>query len=179
MIVVRLTLLAWFGLTIGCGDKTEDTGTEVEQTSPFAETGPMSGMTNAHNEVRRAHGIDADLVWDESLAEVSLEWLEHLAANNNCQMEHNWDSPLGENLMWATYYMGAEDVVAGWASEEAFYDYDSNSCQPGEMCGHYTQIVWEDTERVGCAMIVCPNERDHMWMCNYDPAGNWVGERPY
>ena len=166
-------------LLIACTstDKSEDTA--PEEVSLFGETGPMSGMTETHNVIRRAHGIDADLVWSEELAEISLEWLQHLEVNNNCQMEHNWDSPLGENLMWATYYMSAEDVVNGWASEEAFYDYDNNSCQPNEMCGHYTQIVWEATEKVGCAIIVCDGGTEHMWMCNYDPAGNWVGEKPY
>ena len=114
------------------------------------------------------------------MAEVSLDWLEHLAENNGLSlgMEHNWILHSAKNLMCTTYYMSAADVVNGWASEEAFYDYNSNSCQPGEMCGHYTQIVWESTERVGCAMIVCPNGTDHMWMCNYDPT-ELGGERPY
>ncbi len=174
---IELVLLVSIG-QFGCTED-EKTGDTAPVISPFAETGPMTGMTTTHNSIRKDHGIEADLIWDEYLAEVSLEWLEHLAENNGCQMEHNWDSPLGENLMWATYYMSAADVVNGWASEEAFYDYGNNSCQPGEMCGHYTQIVWEATERVGCAMIVCSNGTDHMWMCNYDPAGNWVGERPY
>ena len=165
---------------LGCiDDSKQDESQSDETVGEHPEASPLGGMTEAHNQVRRAHGIDADLQWDEDLVQVSLEWLQHLEVNNNCQMEHNWDSPLGENLMWATYFMTAEDVVNGWASEEAFYDYDSNSCDPGEMCGHYTQIVWESTERVGCAMIICEGEQEHMWMCNYDPAGNWVGERPY
>ena len=164
---------------MSCGDKEDTALEEVEEVSAFAEIEEMSGMTEAHNVIRRAHGIEADLVWDEELAEVSLEWLQHLEINNDCRMEHNWDSPLGENLMWATYYMDAESVVNGWASEEAFYDYESNSCQPGEMCGHYTQIVWESTERVGCAMITCKDDTEHMWMCNYDPPGNIVGSKPY
>ena len=174
---LRTTLFVSSVWMMSCGDK-EDTGVN-EEVSAFAEVEEMKGMTEAHNVIRRAHGIDAELVWDEDLAEVSLEWLQHLADNNDCRMEHNWDSPLGENLMWATYYMDAESVVNGWASEEAFYDYDSNSCQPGEMCGHYTQIVWKSTERVGCAMITCKGDTEYMWMCNYDPPGNMVGSKPY
>ena len=45
------------------------------------------------------------------------------------------------------------------------------------MCGHYTQIVWETTQKVGCAKIQC--DGFDLWVCNYDPPGNWVGEKPY
>ena len=162
----------------GCLGDTKETEPSAQNNVPEnPETGLMQGMTEEHNKIRRPYNVP-DLTWDEELVQISLDWLNVLN-DDGCQMEHNWDSPLGENLMWATYYMSAADVVNGWASEEAFYDYGNNSCDPGEMCGHYTQIVWESTERVGCAMIVCPNGTDHMWMCNYDPAGNWVGERPY
>ena len=169
-------------LLIGCIDKEEekdDTEETEEEASEFAEIGPMNGMVNAHNEIRQEHGIQQDLIWDEYLAEEAKIWIEYLDQDLNCQMEHNWDSPLGENLFWASYMTTATEVVQAWASEEQYYDYDSNSCQAGEMCGHYTQIVWEDTERVGCAMMECSNGSGFIWMCNYDPAGNWQGEKPY
>jgi len=38
-----------------------------------------------------------------------------------------------------------------WADEEKCYDYDSNTCAEGHMCGHYTQIVWSTTRKLGCA----------------------------
>ena len=45
------------------------------------------------------------------------------------------------------------------------------------MCGHYTQVVWRKSLRVGCGMATCG--ATEVWVCNYDPAGNWDGERPY
>jgi len=45
------------------------------------------------------------------------------------------------------------------------------------VCGHYTQIVWRDTKQVGCG--VARDNRREIWVCNYDPPGNWVGHRPY
>ena len=167
-------------LLIACIEEKPEEETDKEEVSEFAEIGPMYGMLRAHNIVRQEHGIDADLVWDEDLTKISKEWIEHLELDNNCQMEHNLDSPLGENLFWSMNYMvTATEVVESWASEEEFYDYDSNSCESGQMCGHYTQIVWEDTKRVGCAMLECSKGDEYLWMCNYDPAGNWVGEKPY
>ena len=142
------------------------------------ETGIMEGITEAHNEIRRAHGVP-DLTWDQEMVDISIEWIEHLDLSNNCTMEHNWDSPYGENLFWANYETTNELVVESWASEEEFYNYETNECTPGEMCGHYTQIVWEETKLVGCAMRVCENDGGFLWMCNYDPIGNIVGQRPY
>jgi hypothetical protein len=45
------------------------------------------------------------------------------------------------------------------------------------VCGHYTQIVWRNTKSVGCA--VARGKGVEVWVCNYDPPGNYAGQRPY
>jgi hypothetical protein len=67
------------------------------------------------------------------------------------------------------------DVVGDWASETRDYSYPTNTC--AGVCGHYTQLIWSDTREVGCAVARDPARE--VWVCNYDPPGNWVGERPY
>ena len=47
------------------------------------------------------------------------------------------------------------------------------------MCGHYTQMVWQTSTKVGCAMAVCEDSQEQVWVCQYQPAGNWVGKKPY
>ncbi len=64
-----------------------------------------------------------------------------------------------------------------WGNEKPDYFYAKNKCKPRKMCGHYTQIVWKTTKKVGCAKIIC-DEMD-VWVCNYDPPGNWIGQKPY
>jgi len=136
----------------------------------------MEGMVAAHNAVRAGVGV-SDLVWDDMLADIAAEWSASLAAEG-CTMAHDYSSPYGENLYWSNFESNPQQVVEAWASEVAFYDYDSNSCAAGEQCGHYTQLVWDTTERVGCARAVCSGGEE-IWMCDYDPPGNYVGERPY
>jgi hypothetical protein len=72
-----------------------------------------------------------------------------------------------------------EQVVDAWGSEKLDYDYANNSCTPGKMCGHYTQMVWRTTTTVGCAMAVCEDNQTQVWVCQYQPAGNIVGSKPY
>ena len=66
-----------------------------------------------------------------------------------------------------------------WVVEGSTYNYNTNSCDGSGMCGHYTQMVWRDTKRLGCASLVCDNGAGVFITCNYDPPGNYVGEKPY
>jgi len=172
---MKRLLLFSFLLPFGCSSEKASLDQDEELVNDL-ESGRLKGITEAHNLVRQEKGIP-DLEWDEDLVTVSEEWLSVLV-EDNCAFEHNWDSEYGENLYWSNYESTAENVVQAWASEEQFYDYENNTCEPGEMCGHYTQIVWEDTTHVGCAIATC-DDGSEIWMCNYSPAGNWTGEWPY
>ena len=77
-------------------------------------------------------------------------------------------------------FVTPEQVVDYWGGEVQWYDYTTNSCNAptGKYCGHYTQVVWASTTEVGCAMAVCPDSAQ-IWTCQYRPAGNVVGQKPY
>ncbi|KAM0899056.1 hypothetical protein ACQ4PT_021543 [Festuca glaucescens] len=74
-----------------------------------------------------------------------------------------------------------ETVVAAWVvKERAMYDHGSNTCRGGRgACGHYTQIVWRGTTKVGCAMASCAGGKGTIAVCKYNPPGNYVGMKPY
>lgn len=130
-----------------------------------------------HNYWRADVGVTEKLEWSEEMADWAADWAKKLK-RKNCGWEHRPDNDFGENLFKGT--AGAFDaayVVDAWASEKADYNYDKNKCKPGKMCGHYTQIIWQTTKKVGCAKIECDGM--DIWVCNYDPPGNWVGEKPY
>jgi hypothetical protein len=86
------------------------------------------------------------------------------------------DLPYGENLYMIEGRLAhGSEVVRQWAAESSNFDWRSNVCRG--RCGHYTQIVWRDTQRVGCA--VATSGLRQVWVCEYNPPGNIVGERPY
>lgn len=143
-------------------------------------------MLSAHNLVRSRHGLPL-LRWSERLAEDAADWADHLAEQESCRMSHSTQGQ-GENLYWASpvrwsdgrttlQSVTAGKVVQSWASEQQDYDYLRNRCR-GEQCGHYTQIVWEATELLGCAKRTC-RDLSQLWVCRYDPPGNIIGQRPY
>lgn len=147
-------------------------------------------MLAAHNRWRATVGAPA-LTYSTELAASAQQWADHLKQSNRCQMQHSQpNGAYGENLYWASAIewsngkrevqkVSPKKVVDEWASERADYDYARNRCAVGKMCGHYTQVVWRATTTVGCAVAVCGNTLEQVWVCQYQPAGNWIGKKPY
>ena len=86
-----------------------------------------------------------------------------------------WTQIYGENGAGSFGPPDAQNIVDRWASELANYDYDTNTCTG--VCGHYTQIVWATSLRLGCGSANCSN--NYVVYCNYGPPGNYVGRSPY
>lgn len=157
------------------------------------ESGVMQGMTAEHNKVRARVGVP-EMKWSDSLAQYAQQWADHLAGSKGCVMEHRAGSgnnfqKFGENLYWASAIRQSKGrrnvqqitpaiVVFSWAGEVNNYLYATNSCMSGKVCGHYTQMVWKQTQNVGCGQAVCA-DKSQIWVCNYDPPGNWLGKKPY
>ena len=130
-------------------------------------------MLAHHNAVRARVGM-SPLAWSDRLAARSQNWANTLLARR--QFIHRPNSTYGENLFEITGATASPaQVVNVWAAESRNWEYISNRCSG--VCGHYTQIVWGDTKEVGCA--VARGGGREVWVCNYDPPGNWTGRRPY
>lgn len=145
--------------------------------TPRAEDGTLAGMTARHNTIRAGVGVPP-LTWDPEIAGYAQAWADHLAVANNCQLAHRpGESQLyGENLHWSSVAtQPGTAAVDLWAGESALYDAATGTCQG--TCGHYTQIVWANTTRVGCGTRTCAS--GVIFVCNYDPRGNYIGQKPY
>ena len=140
-----------------------------------------AGITAAHNAARAAVNPPASpaippLTWSGDVAATAQAWA------NNCMFMHSGGT-YGENIYASTGTSSPEDVVTSWVSEVSSYDYDTNSCS--DVCGHYTQVVWRDSVRLGCGVADCTTGSPfgggswQLWVCNYDPPGNYEGQKPY
>src|SRR5574338_368825 len=137
----------------------------------------------AQNRERDAIGA-APLTWDPVLARSARDWARHLARTG--KFEHSpdspwWSGPEGENLWAGTVnYYQPEAMVGLWASEKRYYKAGifPNNSRSGrvEDVGHYTQLIWDKTGAVGCALERGRNE--DFLVCRYTQAGNVLGERP-
>jgi len=76
--------------------------------------------------------------------------------------------------------LSMKDAVTSWMSEKKDWNAGSQTCNPGATCGHYTQVVWARSAKVGCGYNQCgpaPDASGQVWYttqvyCNYGPSGN-------
>ncbi|MGD9529499.1 CAP domain-containing protein [Pseudonocardia sp.] len=135
----------------------------------------------ARHNVYRAEVGEAPLVWDATIAAGAQQWADAKQADGT--FEHStWDSRpgLGENLAGGPLE-GATDRLA--ADERVLYQTDPQPVDqpPGNWTswGHYSQIVWSTTTRVGCGFAARGNLPYDLVVCRYAGPGNFSGEYPY
>ena len=132
----------------------------------------------AHNAARGQLGEQA-LAWDSALAEAAATYAAQLAITNSFQHSDRHQRPgIGENLWMGTRgYYSYEAMIGAWAGERRDFVagvFPSVSRSGNwENVGHYTQMVWPTTTRVGCALA--SNATTDYLVCRYSPAGNIDG----
>ncbi|GMY38834.1 pathogenesis-related protein 1-like [Fagus crenata] len=119
----------------------------------------------AHNAARAEVGVPP-LTWDDTVASYAQNYANQRIGD--CNLVHS-GGPYGENIAWGSGDLKGTDAVNMWVGEKPNYDYNSNSCVGGE-CLHYTQVVWRNSVRLGCAKVRC-NSGGTFIGCNYDPPG--------
>nr|QEQ26623.1 basic pathogenesis-related protein PR-1 [Mucuna sempervirens] len=130
---------------------------------------------NAHNAARSEVGVP-NLVWDNTVAAFAQNYANQ--RKGDCKLVHSVrGGRYGENLAGSTGNLSVKAAVKLWVNEKSKYDYNSNLCIGGE-CRHYTQVVWKNSVRIGCAKVRCNNGGTFIG-CNYAPPGNYIGQRPY
>lgn len=123
-----------------------------------------------HNDIRAKHGSPA-LRWDDRAAKAAQQWADELARTGD--FRHGNYEGMGQNLF---YNVGpeipAQKVVEYWYGEIRHYDFN----RPGfdENTGHFTQVVWADTEGIGIGVKVANNRKMYV-VANYTPPGNVQG----
>jgi uncharacterized protein YkwD len=130
----------------------------------------------AHNAYRASLGLPP-LRWSDRLAAKAQRWAVHLAKIG--ELEH---SGPGQNLAMASSgTLSLTQLVALWGSEQAYFtngDFPAISTTGNWMdVGHYSQMVWKATTEVGCG--VTDDYGREILVCDYDPAGNVMGERAF
>ena len=136
-------------------------------TSAAAMDASTQEILQVHNKYRSRHHAPP-LKWDRELASYAENYAKH------CKFAHS-HGKYGENL--AAGYPTITAAIDQWYSEISKYSYK----KPGfkASTGHFTQVVWKGTEKIGCAVITCNGKKGtpgKYLVCEYSPAGNIVNE---
>ncbi|CAF1465006.1 unnamed protein product [Rotaria sordida] len=135
-------------------------------------------MLKLHNYVRAYHSAPP-LVKSRRLNKIAQSYAEYLAATSTFQHSGNQlgDESLGENLymVWISdgqVQTSPEEAVESWYQEIAMHDFDRPTYSP--ETGHFTQLVWGSTRKLGVGIAYSPNGNEVYIVANYYPAGNIV-----
>jgi len=136
----------------------------------------VQSLLREHNRARAAVGV-APLQWSAPVARSAQRWADRLAGGS-CRMQHSRGSNYGENLFIGTAgRYGVKDAALAWEREKRLYKGGPLRVGRTKGIGHYTQMVWRDTRHLGCARSQCDGKV--IVVCNYAPAGNYIGKAPY
>ncbi|WKY07835.1 hypothetical protein Q1695_007371 [Nippostrongylus brasiliensis] len=118
--------------------------------------------------------------------------IENVAMKHSlkCGFKHSTGRKnLGENMfaIWEKQDLkkAAESGVTSWFTELKTAGMgDANVLtwpifNRPKVIGHYTQVVWQDSYRLGCAAVFCEQSKMTLVTCNYGPAGNVIGGKVY
>ena len=140
------------------------------RSAPSAAPDEATAWVAAHNRVRKKH-CAGPLTWSPPLAQVAQRWANSLR-DKRCAFGHS-GGKFGENLAGGTTgTLDPESVVKMWYDEVAQYRFPNGGFSMNT--GHFTQVVWRATARVGCGRSQCKGM--DLWVCEYDPEGNWEGQ---
>lgn len=117
------------------------------------------------------------LKYDEKLSKIAQKYAKKLIESGKFQHSDNKykSRQIGENLAkWKGKKLTFDvaKVVNGWYDEVNKYDFETGSYKRG--AGHFTQLVWKNTRRIGIGYVKVGNTA--IVVCNYYPAGNVDGE---
>ncbi|HEX3422714.1 MAG TPA: CAP domain-containing protein [Sphingomicrobium sp.] len=135
-------------------------------------------ILSLHNAVR-AQARVPPLSWDPLLGQQAAVYATQLALTNSFHhSDRKSRQGTGENLWMGTRGAYSYDAMVGaWSSERrnfipGIFPAVSRSGNWQDV-GHYTQMVWPTTTRIGCA--VASNATTDFLVCRYASAGNIDG----
>jgi pathogenesis-related protein 1 len=168
---------------------------------------PASAQQVSSTEALRAFNAERSmypgvgpLQWSPELATYAQSWATHLAEIDRAiHRDIRTDNPVapgqyaGETIAGPADFppFTVSDAIALWISEKQWYHYEQDDglaafssqppgCVPPKdaVCGHFLQVIWKNTELVGCGSGTAADGSIYI-VCNYYPSGNWAGQKPY
>ncbi|MDB5480615.1 MAG: pathosis-related protein [Caulobacteraceae bacterium] len=138
-------------------------------------------MVRDHNALRAGVGLPP-VIWDEALARHAQVWADRLVSGPGLEHSPHTSRPgEGENLARIDgAHASATAMFSGWAREGERYRYGPLNCADLSglgRTGHYTQVIWKGTRRIGCAVAYAA--ASEVLVCRYGPPGNLCGGTPY
>ena len=159
-----------------------------------SQTDTEKEALKTHNDARSEVGLE-HLVWSEKLKKDAQKYADYLSNKDLFEHSNNLEKlNQGENLYLSYYFVikennekyyfdetnYLEDASISWLSEKKDFKYAKlgDSRNDFSLIGHYTQMVWSSTTKVGIAYSKSKSGKVYV-VARYHPAGNYQGQYPF
>jgi len=121
-----------------------------------------------------------ELEWDEELAKVAQRHADQCKFRHDCSNCRRVERfKVGQNI-YQSFSTNSErtdwrKAIDSWFNEiQSFSPRSVSSYSFSTKTGHYSQLVWADTSKIGCGVIQHKDGRftARLYVCNYGEAGN-------
>lgn len=146
----------------------------------------MQAVLDQHNMYRCLHDVP-NLVWDDKVAANAQAWADKGLFDHSQENQRVIDgSQCGESMYWGEPVAVGSDAVGVWYSEiESTSPYglatsilDTKDAATHRQIGHYTQVIWKSTTKLGCGKgrASLQSKSGDLWICQYCSSGNVIGQ---
>lgn len=182
------TLCRFQGVSNKCGKVFTRGVSPKEQSKILAYHNKLRSLVATGSTPQPSAANMMEMEWDDELATIAQRHADQ------CKFEH--DCPdcrkvsrfdVGQNL-FVSYGNIREETdwkqpMEAWFDEE-IRDFPSKNIEPFnyvQKAGHYTQLAWATTTKVGCGLTTYTHGKfiGRMYVCNYGKAGNMIGGSMY
>ncbi|XP_054018119.1 GLIPR1-like protein 1 [Dryobates pubescens] len=163
---------------------------QVPNLPGIRDRGFIRECVQVHNSLRSGVQPSASnmryMSWDAALARTARAWAKRCIFEHNTYLSeghqgHPNFTSIGENLWAGTYQaFNVSSAINAWYDEVGSYNFATQKCT--KVCGHYLQVVWDYSYKIGCAVTYCKEVAGipdaAYFVCNYSPCGN-LPRKPY
>ncbi|XP_078233981.1 serotriflin-like [Pogona vitticeps] len=140
-----------------------------------------------HNAARRKVDPPArnmmKMMWSEEAAKNAEKWAAKCLAMPSPPAERTVQGRIcGETSLETNYFPTWEKIIGQFSKGSRYFKYGVGSTDTTKNVYGYTQMIWHNSNQVGCATSICPKSANKFYhVCRYCPPGNIVGqlEKPY
>nr|XP_060641625.1 cysteine-rich secretory protein 3-like [Anolis sagrei ordinatus] len=116
------------------------------------------------------------MLWNEKAEMTARSWASKCQPVSSSKEDRRVDGIIcGETVLQTNHAMLWSDVIESFASEQTYFQYGVGTTDQAHNVYSYTQIIWHNSNQVGCSLAFCPeNNGIFVYVCHYCPGGNIV-----
>lgn len=128
---------------------------------------PKKSFVKQHNLYRSKHGA-RKLMWSDSLHEQCKAFIENefICDGNIHHSQEAENGNIGE-IVTIGYSSVEEFMESVYATKKSF-DFENYTDINKNEAKYFKQLIWNDTELFGCAMVDCGDYFSNLIVCQYD-----------